>query len=203
MRKIKYCSVLSLGLLCLLSTTGCHHKNNPAVAQIESEPLSLRDQIRAEGVHVVQQGSRLQLILPTDNFFRAQSTEIKANQTATLDLIALYLKSYLQSRPTQRTIIVAGYTDTVYSKEQRRLLSQQYAEVIASYLWNNGFSQQQLKAVGYGAADSIASTLTTQGSRYNGLHSNKGVLLHYSSLDGVTSFRGRPTLLGSPVLPRS
>jgi outer membrane protein OmpA-like peptidoglycan-associated protein len=151
----------------MLSTTGCHHKHNPSVAELETTPPSLRQQIQQHGAQIIQQGTRLQIILPTDQFFRPQSTEIKSSQTETMDIIAIYLKSYLHSRPANRMITVSGYTDTVYTPEQRHQLSAQYAQVVASYLWNQGFSPRQLKVVGYGATKAIASTRTPSGSSYN------------------------------------
>lgn len=169
MKIIKYCSIWLLSLLVANCITACSEKprTKTPIAYFDPLPATLMAELRSSGVQIVQQGSRLQLILPTDQFFRLQTTTLKENQTATLERIALYLKYFLKNHPTSTRITVSGYTDTVYSKVMRKKLSRRYAEVIASYLWNQGFNQDQLQVTGYGANHSVASTTTSYGSSYN------------------------------------
>lgn len=159
-------ALFSLGLISL-PLTGCHHRYDPHVAHLPSKPLSLKQQITAKGAQIIEQGSRLQIVLPTDDFFEPQSTELQDDQVETLGLISVYLKSFLNTHPAAARIYVTGYTDTVFTPKERMRLSRQYAEVIASFLWSHGFSEQQLSIGAYGSDYSIASQRTAGGSQAN------------------------------------
>lgn len=138
-------------------------KQSPPVAQQQSIVAA----IERQGAQVIQQGARLQIILPTDEFFRMPSTQLRSYQVDTMRLIAQYLKDYAAQFEHPPKIRVYGYTDKVYTREQQSEMSQRYAEVIASFLWNQGFSHKQLQIEGLSSTDPIASQKTTQGSSYN------------------------------------
>ncbi|OGT52720.1 MAG: hypothetical protein A3F17_03405 [Gammaproteobacteria bacterium RIFCSPHIGHO2_12_FULL_41_15] len=169
MKMIKKYSILLLSILVIFTLAACSNKpkRNTPVAYFDPLPPTLVAELRSGGVQIVQQGSRLQLILPTDKFFRLQTIQLKEEQADTMERIALYLKYFLKNHPTSTDITVSGYTDTVYNKVERQKLSRQYAEVVASYLWNQGFNQDQLRVTGYGSQHPVASITTPRGSSYN------------------------------------
>ena len=123
--------------------------------------------IRHCGVHVIQQGSRLQMVLPTDRFFVPTTTLIKENKAPTLREIALYLHNFVRIHHTKYPLKVYGYTDKVYKRKVRHYYSNQYAQVIAAFMWRHGFRPGQMSVVGYGAHHPIANTRTTAGNAYN------------------------------------
>lgn len=166
---IAACSLLPVALLssCAKHTQPQPKPLPPPKYKVATAPASLYPLIRSAGVQVIQQGSRLQMILPVDKFFRLQSTEIKSHQISTLKQIAAYLKDYLGNYPVKPVIYVSGHTDTVFNRKDRRQLSRQYAEVVAAYLWRQGFSHQQLRVKGAGATKDIANPKSSQGAGFN------------------------------------
>ena len=127
----------------------------------------LLTEMQNEGVQVIQQGSRLILVLPTDKFFVLTSTQLKDRQAPTLEMISLYLRNYIKKHHTVFPIKVYAYTDEVPTRADRYDYSNQYAQVIAAYMWSHGFTPQQMQVVGYGAEHAIANNRTAAGSAYN------------------------------------
>lgn len=164
MRKMQPFFLASLASA-LLSCSTVDQQQLAKPAQQQQIPAT--EKIRAQGAQIIQQGARLQIILPTDTFFRTPGTQIRTDKVETIRLIAEYLKKYSQQFKYPPAIVVSGYTDTVYNRKTREELSQQYAEVIAAFLWDQGFSHKQLKVQGKGATDTIANPKTTTGSSYN------------------------------------
>ena len=166
--KLKY---FSIGLVALstASLLGCTQKPKPPtpeqIAQTQQqERLAM---IRQAHVQVIQQGSRLQMRLPTDKFFQLQTSQLKETKIPTMRLIALYLHAYARHHVTNYPIKIYGYTDKVYSRSARQNLSNQYSQVVAAFMWNHGFSPSQMKVVGYSAKNSIGSNRTIDGSAFN------------------------------------
>lgn len=118
-------------------------------------------------VQIISQGSRLQLLLPIDKFFKPGTTEVKEYRVPTIQLVSLYLHNYIHTHHTRFPINVFAYTDDVPNYADRYAYSKQYAQVVASYLWGYGFTPRQLHAVGFGAENPIASNATAAGSAYN------------------------------------
>lgn len=163
---LRYCSLL---LMSSLALTACQNNQTqviPAPPPL-TEQQSMAQLIENQGAQIIQQGARLQIILPTDIFFRMGTTQLKYNQINTLKLISKYLKNYSDQFEHSPLITVSGHTDTVYNKENQAKLSQQYAEVVASFLWNQGFSQKQLQVHGLSSTDPIGNPKTARGSSDN------------------------------------
>ncbi len=167
-------SVFVLGLLAALALTGCAPKPEIPFTEMsiktslsQSQQEKLLAQIEDAGVQVIQQGSRLQLILPVNKFFLAQTTDARENQVKTLQLIALYLHNYTRTRVTNYPIKIFAYTGTVHTRQYRQSLSEQFAQVIAAYMWSHGFSPERMSVVGYGAKNPIANYRTPVGNAYN------------------------------------
>lgn len=140
---------------------------NKAAQKAKNQKNHMLAQIKRAGVQVIQQGARLQMVLPIDKFFKSTTTQLKPKQTRTLQHIAIYLQTYIKHHTTRYPIKITAYTSTSYTPQQRQYLSDQYAQVIASYLWNHGFTTKQLSVIGHGSSHPIASNRTPQGSAYN------------------------------------
>lgn len=168
--------VFGLVALTLLSLTACTHQPPQMIpySMMEMDTQLSADQqeallglIRKSGVQVIQQGSRLIMVLPADTFFVPTTAIVKDSKVPKLRLIALYLHNYIRKNYTQFPIKIYGYTDTVYKRTVRHHYSNQYAQVIASFMWRHGFRPAQMSVVGHGAKYPIASNRTAEGSAYN------------------------------------
>lgn len=165
---------VSVLLAVTLGITACSYSPQPiyfteskTTVQEKKENKQLLAQIKNGGVQVIQQGSRLQMVLPVNKFFKPTTTQVKPKQTKTLRRIAQYLRQYTQRHHTRYPIKVYGYTAKIYPRTQRRYLSDQYAQVIAAFMWNHGFSSSQMSVVGRAASHPVASSRTPQGAAFN------------------------------------
>lgn len=160
-------------LVTLLTATvlvSCHQPP-PKAPETGPHPLtpyqrSLVSEIRSSGAWVVKQGEVLQIGLPTDTFFRENTTNLKSNKLGAIDRVATLVKSYASYYKRPR-ISVSGYTDTTFSQQTRRRVSLLYAREVAAYLWNKGVSKNWVSVRGYGSKSPIASNQTPKGSAYN------------------------------------
>lgn len=168
--------LMSLATLSILGLSACSNKTPHILpySMMEmstelnaSQQKALLGLIRKSGVQVIQQGSRLIMVLPTDVFFVSTTTLIKDNKVKTLRMIALYLHNSIHTHHTNYPIKIYGYTDKVYGRHNRHFYSRQYAEVIASFMWRHGFAPAQMSVVGHGASHPIANNKTIDGSAYN------------------------------------
>lgn len=167
---------LGLAVLSMLGLSACSNKT-PQIMPYNMMEMNTRlspeqqkallNLIRQSGVQVIQQGSRLIMVLPTDIFFVPTTTIIRENKTPKLRMIALYLHNYTRAQYTTYPIKIYGYTDQVYQRHMRQHYSRQYAQVIASFMWRHGFRPQQMSVVGHGAKYPIANNKTIDGSAYN------------------------------------
>ena len=105
---------------------------------------ALKAQMTRAGIQVVQQGSRLQLIIPVDTFFLQGRAVIRVSRINTLDTVASYIQHYASHTTVDYPIKVYGYTDNLDTWQRRTRLGQAYAEAVAAFLWRHGFSITQL-----------------------------------------------------------
>jgi outer membrane protein OmpA-like peptidoglycan-associated protein len=139
--------------LAFISLTACTsiNGNNDNIAQLSTQ-----------GVQVVQQGVKVNLILPADTFFKSGSPTLKPSAYPILDNIAVVLSQYLSANVT-----IAGYTDNVSSPKRNREFSKALANSIVTYLWTKGIPFQRMTMIGYGEANPIATNRTVQGNTSN------------------------------------
>lgn len=162
-----------LGLMTLISAlvlTACHKPPPPAQPMVP-HPLTpyqrgLVSQIRASGAQVIKQGEVLQIVMPTDRFFRRGTTRLKGNKIYAVKRVATLVKSYIAPYRSPR-VYVTGYTDMVFARKTRKQISTRYAHEVAAYLWNRGVSQRYVRVSGAGGSSPIASNRTPKGSAYN------------------------------------
>lgn len=163
----KFLGLLVLGVLVL---PACHKAPPPELPTVP-HPLtpyqhSLVSGLRASGVSVIKQGEILQIVLPTDRFFRPGTTRLKRHKHSILREVAILVGSYVAVYRQPR-ITITGYTDTVFGPVTRQTLSLQYAREITENLWRYGLPRRGVRVRGVGAASPIANNETVRGAAYN------------------------------------
>ncbi len=126
-----------------------------------SKPAIVK-QLKKESIQFVEYGDTMTLIIPTDKYFMFMSPRLNELCYPGLMNIVKLLKLYPQS-----PIYVAGFTDNVGSRHNKKLMSQAQAETMMTYLWANGIRSIQLKAEGYGDKNAIGDNKIIHGSAYN------------------------------------
>lgn len=119
-------------------------------------------QLHKQGVGVIEYGSTLTLVLPTDCFFRGTTTQVKEHRKHTLRLIAKLIKTY-QGAP----VVVSGHTDKVYTANQQQKNSFYYAQAVAGYLWNHGVPMQTVKVVPDASHVNVSTNKNPRGAADN------------------------------------
>lgn len=127
----------------------------------ETKP-SLIKQLKRQSIQFVEYGDTMTLIVPTDKYFMFMSPRLNELCYPGLENIIKLLKLYPKS-----PIYVAGFTDNVGSRKNKKLLSQAQAETMLSYLWSKGIQSARLKAEGYGDKNGIADNNVIHGSADN------------------------------------
>jgi len=94
--------------------------------------------------------------------FETAKATIQPSGHASLDQVADFLK-----RKPAITVEIAGHTDSDGDNEANRLLSQQRADAVRTYLISKGVPAKQLKATGYGETQPIADNTTSSGKQQN------------------------------------
>ncbi len=138
----------------LFTCKGCPKTMDQLLAELE-----------AQGVKVIQLGDQLEIVLGVDRTFRPRSnTRLYTSQIRTMRLVTEYLimRGYGNS-----SIFVYGHTDEVGSDRAKLGRSKQQAETIKAYLWSGGIPLGNLKAIGCGDTDPVASNQTVDGSAAN------------------------------------
>jgi outer membrane protein OmpA-like peptidoglycan-associated protein len=113
---------------------------------------SLMNTLSAQGVNVIAQGDTLRLVLHSDKFFYNGTPALRPKYYPVLDNVAALLKEY-----GKIPITIAGYTDSIGSRNEQYILTQQQAESMRAYFWTHGIEHQHLKVVGYGPQHPVAA----------------------------------------------
>lgn len=122
----------------------------------------INERLALAGIQMIQLGDKITLVLLTDTFFAPNSARILPSNYATLQEIALLLKSY-----GVLPVAITAYSDDVGGDDYKKQLTQHQARRIMSYLWANGVNIQRMHAIGYGKLGAIASNNTVLGSGMN------------------------------------
>ncbi len=113
-------------------------------------------------MNLIPQGDSLTVVIPTDYFFHLGSPRLEPSTYPNLDQLIALLKQYGPAK-----IKIMGFTDNVAAPQQNRLVSEQQARALLTYLWVNGIPAEQLHAVGYGDRETVADNATVIGSAAN------------------------------------
>lgn len=166
--------IVGLSIVLSMGLTACSPVQGTTHTELQQDPKVTRslqyDYMKAiqEGnVTVIQQGARLIFVLPINRFFKFQTFTINRSKVPVIEVISLYLRTYVKTHHVRYPIKVYAYTDNVPLHADRYTYSEQYAQVIASHLWSRGFTPQQLQVVGWGSENPIADNGTAAGSNFN------------------------------------
>lgn len=164
MRSFLFFRLITIALLFLISIAGCHQYSKAA---IKGDDLSLKIiTITQDHIQTIQQGSRLLILIPTDEFFEPLETNLKPRRINPILHMANYAARYSRTYPNA-TVYVRGYADPIFPPYSPLILSQQYADTIAAYLWSAGIPLNHIQSVGYGNRYPIANPETVPGRGYN------------------------------------
>lgn len=122
----------------------------------------LRDRLANTQVEVSRVGDQIKLVMPENITFPTNSAELSAAATSSLTSVAEVLAKY-----TDTTITVGGYTDSSGNDRINIPLSQRRAQAVAGFLTARGVVANRVSAVGYGAANPVASNATAEGKAKN------------------------------------
>ena len=131
-------------------------------AYMDVQARKLRQELVGTGVQVKQANGQIYLIMPGNITFDTNKNVIKSSFMPTLNSISKVLQEYNQTR-----VIVSGYTDSTGNDTINIPLSQKRAQAVAHYLNLHGVAAGRINAVGYGAANPIASNATPEGREQN------------------------------------
>jgi outer membrane protein OmpA-like peptidoglycan-associated protein len=117
---------------------------------------------KKETVVIVKQGELETLILSGDTNFEFNKSKLLPNAYTVLEGII----STMQEHPKYKWE-VGGYTDGIGSVSYNKKLSRQRAQAIVDYLVRKGVKRNNLKIVGYGKDNPIATNETLEGRSMN------------------------------------
>ncbi|MDF7676851.1 OmpA family protein [Neisseriaceae bacterium ESL0693] len=122
----------------------------------------LRDRLANTNVEVQREGDEIKLVMPENVTFATNSATLSNAATTSLASVSQVLAKYVDT-----SINVAGYTDSSGNDNINIPLSQRRAQAVASFLTSEGVAPNRINAVGYGAANPVASNATAQGKAQN------------------------------------
>lgn len=129
---------------------------------MDMQAKALRQELQGTGVQVSTYGNQINLIMPGNITFDANSSTIKESFKSTLNSIAKVVNKY------NKTIIqIDGYTDNTGTKSRNDFLSLQRANSVANYLKIRGVSGSRMNVDGKGSQNPIASNSNEFGREQN------------------------------------
>lgn len=120
-----------------------------------------RNELRQMEALREEQG-RLVINLSGGLLFETGADQLNTLAHNRLDTVARALKAY-----PDRVIVIEGHTDAQGSDETNRALSQRRADAVREYLESRGVPGEQIRSVGKGESEPIASNDTPEGRANN------------------------------------
>lgn len=138
--------------------------NTPAGVQVDSTgcPLQKEVKIIKETVIVTKPAEITSVVLSGDANFEFNKSKLLPNAYAVLDSLVSTMNAH-----TDYKWEIAGYTDGVGSAAYNIKLSQRRAKSVVDYLVSKGVKKPNLKSVGYGKENPIATNDTPEGRAMN------------------------------------
>ncbi len=158
----------SLILLGILLLSACSREKvirfyitpTPVPEQIKQEQApGLMEQLRQQGVGVIQVGETMRIVLTSDQIFNPHSANLSA-RAKVLDTVAC-LMLLLQTTSAE----VGGHTNAGSSYRVDQALSEQQAQVVADYLWTKGLDTRLMYTKGYGASHPLSANSSSPVNR--------------------------------------
>jgi outer membrane protein OmpA-like peptidoglycan-associated protein len=160
--------------LCSLALVACVSKNPPPAAGVYPTidqawqpvspvgPLTPTKFLERNGINVVRVGDIVEIVIPADKIFLANSTNIKFSGEPFMYAIVKVIQEYGHPDMT-----ITAYTDSIGRTPYKENLSQLWAQSVTTYLWAHGIPLQRMHFHGGGDLIDIASRRTAKGSYYN------------------------------------
>lgn len=136
----------------------------PAPAPVKTAETKAAEQTAAlKNLGAVKtEGKKVSLNYKEPIKFGHNSAEIQNTSYSDLDETAKILKNYPDTKVT-----VKGYSDSLGDPAYNVDLSQRRAQAVADALVQRGVKAENITAVGYGAANPVATNKTVEGRRLN------------------------------------
>jgi OOP family OmpA-OmpF porin len=132
--------------------------NTPKGIQVDSEGCP----IKKDTVIIKQPGEMESLVLSGDTNFEFNKSKLLPNAYTALEDVVATIKKHPHYKWE-----VGGYTDGVGSASYNKKLSKQRAQSVVDYLVSQGANRKNLKIVGYGKDNPIATNETLEGRSMN------------------------------------
>lgn len=129
---------------------------------LDRQAAELRRSVSAPGVEVVNQGSRIQVVLPEGVLFATDSATVSGAARNDLYAVARNLAAHPDSR-----VQIIGHTDNTGSAAHNQDLSERRAGAVANILAAGGVSPGRMGVVGRGFTEPVASNATAAGRAQN------------------------------------
>ena len=101
--------------------------------------------LESSGMKVSFLGDQVTVLIPTALFFTPETTNIREEQKAALNLLYEFVKG-----STQGSIQVIGYSENLGRKDRQMQFSEYVARAIAGIFWVNGMSESNMQVHGHG-----------------------------------------------------
>lgn len=123
---------------------------------------TLRDQLVAQGIQIIQVGDEVKIILPVDNYFHQNSPQLNSHYYSVLNKLAKFIRAFPKD-----SVKVSAYSDSADCENRSLALTRSQARAMASYLWRQGIDARMIYSAGYGPHFPVAHNQTTQGRSQN------------------------------------
>ena len=130
------------------------------VAELQAAAEKAQQQLRQ--VEAMREEDGRLIISLSGVLFEAGGDKLSSASEGRLDTVAQALTAY-----PDRSIVIEGHTDDRGSDSTNQMLSQKRADSVRSYLQQRGVPAEQMRAVGRGEAQPVASNDTAEGRANN------------------------------------
>jgi flagellar motor protein MotB len=125
---------------------------------------SLSAALCCSNVSMFAQGDKLRLVLPSGEFFNDDNmSQVRLDRLYVLKKISHMLVRTYPGAP----ITITGYTSNIPAPKQQLDESQQKADAVAAYMWNNGVANDRVTVKAKGEKDPISVNDTLHGREAN------------------------------------
>ncbi|MFA4923180.1 MAG: OmpA family protein [Ignavibacteriaceae bacterium] len=132
--------------------------NTPMGVQVDADGCPVKKETKV----VIPPAEKETMVLSGDVSFETNKSKLSPKAFAALDEILITMKAH----PNYKWE-VGGYTDAKGSVAANKKLSQQRAQAVANYFVKKGVEKNNLKVVGYGKNNPIATNETVEGRSMN------------------------------------
>lgn len=132
--------------------------NTPKDVQVNADGCPLEK----DTLLIIKEGKIESLVLSGDTNFEFNKSKLLPNAYAALDGLITTMNEH-----PKYTWEIGGYTDGIGSDSYNKKLSKQRAQSVVDYLLNKGIEKNNLKIVGYGEDNPVATNDTVEGRSMN------------------------------------